>query len=134
MARRVSLPAADELFRPTAPAEEPVVRAVPDVPEETEHAKEVEAASTRKAAPAKPAAKKSVSRRTSGRVRHDEKMTVYVTSDELLDLEHARLMLRRNHGLAVDRGRLVREAVALVLAEFEELGEESALVKRLIEE
>ena len=28
----------------------------------------------------------------SGRVKHDEKMTVYVTSDELLDLEHARLV------------------------------------------
>ena len=46
-------------------------------------------------------------------------MTVYVTSDELLDLEHARLTLRRAHGLAVDRGRLVREAIALVLADFE---------------
>ena len=47
-------------------------------------------------------------------------MTVYVTADELLDLEHARLALRRDHGLAVDRGRLVREAVALVLADLEE--------------
>ena len=46
-------------------------------------------------------------------------MTVYVTSDELLDLEHARLTLRRDHGLAVDRGRLVREAVAMVLADLE---------------
>ena len=35
-------------------------------------------------------------RKPSGRVRHDEKMTVYVTSDELLDLEHARLVLRRS--------------------------------------
>jgi hypothetical protein len=66
-------------------------------------------------------------------VRHDEKMTVYVTSDELLDLEHARLLLRRSHGLAVDRGRLVREAVALVLADFEERGDGSALVRRLTE-
>ena len=46
-------------------------------------------------------------------------MTVYVTADELLDLEHARLALRRDHGLAVDRGRLVREAMALVLADLE---------------
>ena len=35
------------------------------------------------------------------------KMTVYVTADELLDLEHARLSLRRDTGLAVDRGRIV---------------------------
>ena len=70
----------------------------------------------------------------SGRVRHDEKMTVYVTSDELLDLEHARLLLRRSHGLAVDRGRLVREAVALVLADFEANGDDSVLVRRLTEE
>ena len=49
-------------------------------------------------------------------------MTVYVTADELLDLEHARLALRRDHGLAVDRGRMVREAIALVLADLEEHG------------
>jgi hypothetical protein len=66
-------------------------------------------------------------------VRHDEKMTVYVTSDELLDLEHTRLALRREHGLAVDRGRLVREAVAMVLADFERHGDDSALVQRLTE-
>ncbi len=69
----------------------------------------------------------------SGRVRHDEKMTVYVTSDELLDLEHARLSLRRAQGLAVDRGRLVREAVALVLADYEANGDDSVLVRRLTE-
>jgi len=64
-------------------------------------------------------------------VRHDEKMTVYVTSDELLELEHARLTLRSKHGLAVDRGRLVREAVAIVLADLESNGEQSTLVRRL---
>ena len=73
-------------------------------------------------------------KKPSGRVRHDEKMTVYVTSDELLDLEHARLSLRRAQGLAVDRGRLVREAVALVLADYEEHGDDSVLVRRLTEE
>ncbi|HEX8779597.1 MAG TPA: hypothetical protein VF728_00315, partial [Nocardioides sp.] len=73
-------------------------------------------------------------RKPSGRVRHDEKMTVYVTADELLDIEHARLALRRLHGLAVDRGRVVREAVAMVLADFEAHGEDSALVRRLTAE
>ena len=61
-------------------------------------------------------------------MRHDEKMTVYVTADELLDIEHARLVLRRHHGLAVDRGRLVREAIAIVLADLEEHGDDSELV------
>ena len=60
-------------------------------------------------------------------------MTVYVTSDELVDLEQARLVLRRDHGLAVDRGRLVREAVALVLADLDENGLDSLLVQRLTE-
>ena len=55
----------------------------------------------------------------SGRVRHDEKITVYVTADELLDLEHTRLTLRRDHGLAVDRGRIVREAIHLALGGVE---------------
>jgi hypothetical protein len=43
-------------------------------------------------------------------------------------------MLRRSHGMAVDRGRLVREAVALVLADFEAHGDDSALVRRLTAE
>ena len=117
MPRRVSLPAADDLFRKTG--DQTRVRAVPDTPEPDDEQAD--------------AADGPVARRPSGRVRHDEKMTVYVTSDELLDLEHARLMLRRNQGMAIDRGRLVREAVAIVLADYEEHGDESALVRRLID-
>ena len=118
MARRVSMPAADDLFRPTvdadqvAPEQRPRrVRAVADDSEAVD----------------------AGLKRPSGRVRHDEKMTVYVTSDELLDIEHARLTLRR-HGLAVDRGRLVREALALVLADLEATGADSPLVQRLLDE
>ena len=58
-------------------------------------------------------------RRGSGRVRHDEKITVYVSQDELLALEQARLTLRAKHGMAVDRGRIVREAIAAALADLE---------------
>ncbi|MFE7902480.1 hypothetical protein ACFU3E_34310 [Streptomyces sp. NPDC057424] len=71
------------------------------------------------------------SRRPSGRERHDEKITVYVSAEELMDLEHARLVLRGEHGLAVDRGRIVREAVAVVLADLETRGDASILVRRL---
>ena len=122
MSRRVSLPAADDLFRRTTEEQsrydDAAIRAVPDG--RREDPVDDEAAT----APRKP----------SGRVRHDEKMTVYVTSAELLHLEQARLRLRGDHGLVVDRGRLVREALALVLADFEAHGEESVLVRRLTEE
>lgn len=64
-------------------------------------------------------------------MRHEEKITVYVTPDELLDLEHARLTLRREHGIAVDRGRIVRAAVAAALEDFEAAGGGSVLVRRL---
>ncbi|MFG1671610.1 hypothetical protein [Streptomyces sp. Y7] len=74
---------------------------------------------------------RSASRRPSGRERHDEKITVYVSAEELMDLEHARLVLRGEHGLAVDRGRIVREAVAVVLADLESRGDASILVRRL---
>jgi len=70
-------------------------------------------------------------RRPSGRERHDEKITVYVSAEELMDLEHARLVLRGEHGLAVDRGRVVREAISVVLADLEQRGEASILVRRL---
>ena len=119
MARRVSMPAADDLFRPTS-------ETAPADPAPEQRQRRVRAV----ADDAEPAGQ----RRPSGRVRHDEKMTVYVTSDELLDIEHARLTMRREHGLAVDRGRLVREALALVLADLEAQGADSALVQRLLDE
>ncbi|GAA3871197.1 hypothetical protein FH715_24030 [Streptomyces sedi] len=82
-------------------------------------------------APAAPQRKGRAARRPSGRERHDEKITVYVSAEELMDLEHARLVLRGEHGLAVDRGRIVREAVAVVLADLESRGDASILVRRL---
>ncbi len=78
-----------------------------------------------------PVAATSTDRRPSGRERHDEKITVYVSGDELFDLEQARLVLRGSHGLAVDRGRIVREALALVIADLDAKGESSILVRRL---
>jgi hypothetical protein len=110
LSRRVSLPGADDLFRPTSVLDADEVAG--------ESVAQLEKA-------------ESDSRTPSGRVRHDEKMTVYVTSDELLDLEHARLLMRRSHGLAVDRGRLVREAIAIALADFEANGDDSVIVQRL---
>ena len=46
-------------------------------------------------------------------------------------LEQAKLALRAQHGMAVDRGRIVREAVAVVIADLEAKGDESILVRRL---
>jgi len=117
VARRVSLPSADDLFRPTADDAAPR-------DEKAAHAQQAaEQAAADKAA--------GEARRTSGRVKHDEKMTVYVTSAELLELEQARLTLRARHGVVADRGRLVREAVALALEDLEENGADAAIVRRL---
>jgi hypothetical protein len=126
----VSLPTADDLFRPTADTESE------NAQEQGESQEASRPARGRQGRPvaAVPAPEQSdgKTRRSSGRVRHDEKMTVYVTADELVEIEHARLTLRRDHGLAVDRGRLVREALAIVLADLEERGDDSELVRRLI--
>lgn len=159
MSRRVSLPGADELFRTTGgmalQASSPR-RAVPAPAGESdptaseagaEHASADSEpaeprARTTEAEPAAPASAKApapaarrrgraANRRPSGRERHDEKITVYVSAEELMDLEHARLVLRGEHGLAVDRGRIVREAVAVVLADLESRGDASILVRRL---
>jgi len=51
----------------------------------------------------------------SGRGPHTQKITVYLTNDELHHLEQARLTLRRDHGIAVDRGHIVREAITTAL-------------------
>jgi hypothetical protein len=70
-------------------------------------------------------------RRGSGRIRHEEKITVYVSGEELLALEQARLTLRAQYGMAVDRGRIVREAIAAMLADLEASADDSELVRRL---
>jgi hypothetical protein len=94
------------------------------VPEgSTDEAEVVTGAQVRRLRPA--------TRRTTGRERHDEKITVYVSPDELVALEQARLVLRAEHGVAVDRGRLVREAVAEMLIDLEAHGEASVVVQRL---
>ena len=130
MSRRVSLPAADDLFRPTAtPTPAPAQNAPEEEPPAAATERETGERSSGGSDRARGHGHKG--RQPSGRVRHDEKMTVYVTSDELLDLEHARLLLRRHHDLAVDRGRIVRAAVALALADLETRGEDSLIVQRL---
>ena len=127
-ARRVSLPTADDLFRPTGEENEtPEVTEAPARP-----VKAVPKQAAQNSAQSSAQTEPKTKRASSGRVRHDEKMTVYVTADELVDIEHARLALRRDHGLAVDRGRLVREALAIVLADLEHHGDDSELVRRLI--
>jgi hypothetical protein len=70
-------------------------------------------------------------RRSSGRIRHEEKITVYVSAEELVALEQARLTLRARYGMTVDRGRIVREAIAAMLADLEASPDDSQLVRRL---
>jgi hypothetical protein len=139
MSRRASLPGAAELFRTTSVTENPAptvveppaiapLREVPaEPPTPVEEAAVPVGRTPRPARRVRPVGE----RNTSGRQRHDEKITVYCSAEELLDLETARLRLRAEHGIAVDRGRIVREAVAVVLADLDAKGETSILVRRL---
>jgi len=112
--RRAPLPGAAELFRSTAD----------DVPAGHGWFDANRPATVTHSRPTTP-------RRGSPRQKHTSKITVYVSDDELIALEHARLALRATQGLAVDRGRVVREAIAIVLADLEANGADSELVRRL---
>jgi hypothetical protein len=133
MTRRASLPGADELFRANTPA----LSAVRQVVEEAQ-----EVSKPIGVAPTNPKTKKgvrstprrrvtTVDRSPSGREKHDEKITVYLSPDELFDLDQARLTLRGDLGLAVDRGRIVRESIAVIVADLEAKGDQSILARRL---
>jgi hypothetical protein len=69
-------------------------------------------------------------RQASGREAHPQKITVYLSADEFLDLERARLTLRA-HGIGVDRGRLVREAIAVLMMDLETGIDASVVARRL---
>lgn len=71
-------------------------------------------------------------RQASGRESHPQKITVYMSAPELMDLERARLALR-SYGISVDRGRIVREALAVLLADLDAAGEDSLAARRLRE-
>jgi len=133
MTRRANLPGADELFRSTAPA----LSAVP-AQSETPAPLVPPAIATRKAPSSKKGVRTiarrrvtTVDRSPSGRERHDEKITVYLSPDELFELDQARLQLRGDLGLAVDRGRIVRESIAVIIADLEAKGDQSILARRL---
>jgi hypothetical protein len=135
MTRRASLPGADELFRNNAPS----LTAVREVVSEPTVAPAQSAAPVTSSVPRAKKGVRSIPRRRvtqadkspSGRERHDEKITVYLSPDELFDLDQARLMLRGDLGLAVDRGRIVRESIAVIIADLESKGEQSILARRL---
>ena len=136
MSRRVSLPGAEELFRTTSTTLSAVPAPTQDAPASAGESKAAGSAAPRseKPAPVRTTARRRVSRSAtapSGRERHEEKITVYLSPEELFDLEQARLSLRGDMGLAVDRGRIVREAVAVIVADLEAKGESSILARRL---
>jgi hypothetical protein len=131
MSRRVSLPGADELFRNTA--------TLSAVPSARENVDEIEQVSQPVTAKTKSTAVRTTPRRRatafdrapSGREKHDEKITVYLSPDELYDLDQARLALRGDLGLAVDRGRIVRESLSIIIADLEAKGDQSSIARRL---
>lgn len=120
--RRATLPGASELFRPTQSPATPEPEAAP--PPKPTPEPQPEPTSARQASRSgRPAA--------SGRVKHDQKITVYFSSEELFALEDATLELKRRHGINLDRGRLVRTAVALAIHDLAENGADSAVVAEL---
>jgi hypothetical protein len=124
VSRRTSLPGASELFRITSSPALDLPPKAPPAPLPVEngngHGRQEQLVRSGGVAP-----------QGSGRTKHDAKITVYVSGDELVAMEQARLTLRAKHDLVVDRGRLVREAVAVLLADFDQNGEDSVLVQRL---
>lgn len=134
MPRRVTLPGASELFRrteapqsvqPGAPPPARASKSTPTTPAAVPAGEEITAEATPTAARQEP------DPGHTGRVRHDEKMTVYVSATELVALEQSRLTLRAEHALKVDRGRIVRAAVAMALTDLDERGADSELVRQL---
>ena len=129
MSRRVSLPGADELFRNTA-----TLSAVPSQRESAEKITEAPVSNAKQKNAVRQTPRRRVNafdRSPSGREKHDEKITVYLSPDELYDLDQARLALRGDLGLAVDRGRIVRESLSIIIADLESKGDQSIIARRL---
>lgn len=142
MSRRAALPGASELFRTTSSsaALADVAEVKPETPQAQSPAGDKGSTSTRDRDTAHSRGSReprngsgASSGGPSGRQRHDEKITVYLSSDELVALDEAKSALYRDQGIKVDRGRIVRQAVAVVVADLQAKGEASILARRLRE-
>jgi hypothetical protein len=106
VSRRVSLPGADELFRQTT-----TLSAVPSVaptPVEDQPEATIPTQQSKKAVRTTPRRRvNTFDRSPSGRER------------------------RGDLGLAVDRGRIVRESLAIIIADLESKGDQSIIARRL---
>jgi hypothetical protein len=134
MTRRASLPGADELFRAKTPALSAVRQVVESAPAAPTSPQPVGTSQTKTKKGVRTISRRRVTaaeKSPSGRELHEEKITVYLSTDELFDLDQARLMLRGDLGLAVDRGRIVRESIAVIIADLEAKGDQSILARRL---
>ena len=123
MSRRASLPGADELFRRTSP--ERTVEPRKPAPAPKPVAPKVDKSTKPQIA--------SVTEVPRKAPKHDEKVTFYCTAEDLMAIEKTRLALRSEHGVAADRGKIVRAALAYVLEDFEARAEDSILLRRLSE-
>ncbi len=122
MSRRASLPGAEELFRRTGGDEAREVRAEPERPEPDDKSTSLQSGD-------------DVSRTPEKRQpKHQEKLTIYCRSEDLIGLETVRLRLRSEFGVAADRGRIVRAALGYILDDFEARGQDSILLRRLTEQ
>jgi hypothetical protein len=115
---RASLPGAEELFRRTSPERK-------QVPSRQQDTKATNLQVAKPDPPAETPARKGP--------KHEEKVTFYCTPSDLVALDGARLKLRAEHGVAADRGRIVRAALAYVLEDFEARADDSILLRRLSE-
>lgn len=132
MTRRASLPGADELFKQNSPALSAVREIAPEPTPAAQPATPSAAPKAKKGVRSIPRRRVvSVDKSPTGRERHEEKITVYLSPDELFELDQARLTLRGDLGLAVDRGRIVRESIAVIIADLEQKGDQSILARRL---
>ena len=120
MSRRASLPGAEELFRRTSSERAPEPRREPARKPQVEKSTKLQVANE----------EDSGSRKAP---KHDEKITFYCTAEDLMALEQTRLQLRSNHGVAADRGRIIRAALAYVLEDFEARADDSIILRRLSE-
>jgi hypothetical protein len=117
VSRRASLPGADELFRRTGTSSS---RAEPAPSRQEAKSTKLQVASP-----------ESPGQTPKKAPKHEEKVTFYCTGEDLMALESARLRLRSDHGVAADRGRIVRAALGYVLEDFEARAEDSILLRRL---
>jgi len=64
-------------------------------------------------------------------IQHDKKITIYMTTNKLLDIEHTHLSLQHHQKLTINRNQLIQKTITITLTNLKTNNNNNVLMQQL---